>query len=41
VVRLNKAQYEAQRFTEEGIEHTDLYFLDGTVPPDPIVDKFL
>jgi len=24
-----------------GLGHLDLYFLDGTPPPDDIVDKFL
>ena len=41
VVRLNKAQYERQKFVKAGINHLDLYFLDGTPPPDDIVDKFL
>lgn len=41
VVRLNKPQYERQKFIKAGINHLDLYFLDGTPPPDDIVDKFL
>ena len=41
VVRLNKPQYERQKFIKNNIQHLDLYFLDGTPPPDDIVDKFL
>lgn len=41
VVRLNKPQYEKQKFIKGGIKHLDLYFLDGSTPPDEIVDKFL
>ncbi len=41
VVRLNKPQYERQKFVKAGIQHLDLYFLDGTPPPDDVVDKFL
>lgn len=41
VIRLNKDQYDRQRFVKNGIKHLDLYFLDGSAPKDPIVDKFL
>ena len=41
VVRLNKPQYEKQKFIKAGIQHLDLYFLDGTPPPDDVVDEFL
>ncbi len=41
VVRLNKPQYEKQKFVKAGIKHLDLYFLDGSTPPDDIVEKFL
>lgn len=41
VVRLNKKQYDRQRFTKSGIKHVDLYFPDGTCPPNDIVSKFL
>lgn len=41
VVRLNKPQYDKQKFVKAGIKHLDLYFLDGSTPPDDIVDKFL
>ena len=36
VVRLNKAQYDRERFIKKGIKHVDLYFLDGTAPPPKI-----
>jgi cell division cycle 14 len=41
VVRLNKPQYDRQKFVKAGLGHLDLYFLDGTPPPDDVVDKFL
>lgn len=41
VVRLNKAYYEAKRFTMHGIDHNDMYFLDGSNPPDPLLAKFI
>ena len=41
VVRLNKPQYDKKKFTKNGIKHLDLYFLDGSTPPDHIVDQFL
>lgn len=41
VVRLNNPQYDRQRFIKKGINHVDLFFKDGTVPPDDITDKFL
>eukprot|EP00811_Abedinium_folium_P036350 NODE_9066_length_1449_cov_6.192890.p1 GENE.NODE_9066_length_1449_cov_6.192890~~NODE_9066_length_1449_cov_6.192890.p1 ORF type:complete len:225 (+),score=41.33 NODE_9066_length_1449_cov_6.192890:434-1108(+) len=41
VVRLNRKQYEAQRFIEHGIRHVELYFRDGSVPSTEIVNKFL
>ena len=34
VIRLNKKAYEASRFTKNGIKHVDLYFLDGSCPPE-------
>lgn len=37
VVRCNKEMYAAQRFVKKGFEHLDLYFTDGTPPPDDIV----
>jgi len=41
VVRLNKPQYDRQKFIKAGIKHLDLYFLDGSTPPEDIVQKFL
>jgi cell division cycle 14 len=29
VVRLNKPYYDAKKFTSQGIDHMDLYFIDG------------
>ena len=37
VVRLNKKFYDARRFTDHGIDHFDLFFVDGSVPSDMIV----
>uniref|UniRef100_A0A0G4G842 protein-tyrosine-phosphatase n=1 Tax=Chromera velia CCMP2878 TaxID=1169474 RepID=A0A0G4G842_9ALVE len=41
VVRLNKKQYDRERFTKHGIKHVDLYFLDGSCPSREIILKFL
>jgi cell division cycle 14 len=41
VIRLNKKQYDRRRFTENGIKHMDLYFLDGSCPSREIINKFL
>ncbi|XP_067460960.1 dual specificity protein phosphatase CDC14AB-like [Thunnus thynnus] len=41
VVRLNRKLYEGRRFEDVGIEHHDLFFLDGTTPSDLIVRRFL
>eukprot|EP00742_Colponemidia_sp_Colp-10_P000985 GILJ01001067.1.p1 GENE.GILJ01001067.1~~GILJ01001067.1.p1 ORF type:complete len:559 (-),score=93.03 GILJ01001067.1:393-2069(-) len=41
VVRLNKKQYDRRRFTDHGIKHIDLYFLDGSCPSDAIIRRFL
>ena len=41
VIRLNKKSYDASRFINNGIKHLDLYFIDGTAPPEDIVVKFL
>lgn len=34
-------QYERRLFTQAGLEHHDLYFPDGTCPPDSILTEFL
>jgi len=41
VVRLNNKVYHAARFTSAGINHHDLYMVDGSVPADQIVLRFL
>lgn len=41
VVRLNKKYYDETKFTNAGIAHADLYFLDGSVPPHRILARFL
>jgi len=41
VIRLNEAKYDRQYFLNAGIEHNDLFFIDGSCPPDHIVDEFM
>lgn len=41
VIRLNNKVYEAKRFTNVGIKHHDLYYVDGSVPTDAILRRFL
>ncbi|PSN49835.1 Dual specificity protein phosphatase CDC14A [Blattella germanica] len=41
VIRLNKKIYDANRFTEAGFDHLDLFFIDGSTPSDPIMKQFL
>ncbi|XP_014071490.2 dual specificity protein phosphatase CDC14AB isoform X4 [Salmo salar] len=41
VVRLNKKIYDAQRFTDAGFDHYDLFFVDGSTPSDVITRRFL
>ena len=41
VIRLNNKVYAASRFTSAGISHHDLYFVDGSVPTDDILARFL
>jgi cell division cycle 14 len=41
VIRLNKEHYDHTRFTSMGLQFIDLYFLDGSVPPDDILNQFL
>ena len=40
VIRLNEAKYEKDTFVNNDIAHSDLFFIDGSVPPNDIVDKF-
>ena len=41
VVRLNKKYYDEGRFTREGIQHRDLYYLDGSTPTEEVLQTFL
>lgn len=41
VVRLNKKIYPANRFTDAGFSHYDLFFTDGSCPPQHILKRFL
>ncbi|KAI9338105.1 dual specificity protein phosphatase [Zopfochytrium polystomum] len=41
VVRLNNKIYDRKKFVDAGIEHVELYFPDGTTPPDGILKRFL
>jgi cell division cycle 14 len=41
VVRLNKKYYDERRFRGVGIEHHDMYYLDGSNPPEHILQRFL
>lgn len=41
VVRLNDHKYDRKTFLKAGIEHDDLFFIDGSTPPDSIVDDFM
>lgn len=41
VVRLNEAKYDRKRFILNGVAHSDLFFLDGSTPPENIADEFL
>jgi len=34
VIRLNEEKYNKKHFTDNGIEHNDLFFIDGSTPPD-------
>ena len=41
VIRLNKSQYDREKFTKKGIKHLELYFQDGSAPSDEVVRVFL
>ena len=41
VIRLNNKTYEAERFVKHGLSHWELYFLDGSVPSESIVNSFI
>jgi len=40
VIRLNDKLYDSKVFENEGINHNDLFFIDGSTPPDKIVADF-
>eukprot|EP01018_Ginkgo_biloba_P016891 Gb_00815 [translate_table: standard] len=41
VIRLNKRMYDKRNFTDHGLTFYDLYFPDGSCPPERIVQQFL
>ena len=41
VIRLNKKMYDKKRFTDSGIRHYDMYFIDGGTPTEPIIKRFI
>ncbi|KAJ3640191.1 hypothetical protein Zmor_003506 [Zophobas morio] len=41
IIRLNKKAYDSNRFVQEGFDHKDLFFIDGGIPDDRILNKFI
>ena len=41
VIRLNDEKYDRNHFLQAGIDHNDLFFIDGSTPPDNIVERFM
>ena len=41
VIRLNEEKYNKRLFEDNGIKHNDLFFIDGSTPPDHIVTDFM
>ncbi|CAG2183517.1 unnamed protein product, partial [Oppiella nova] len=41
IIRLNKKLYDANRFIDNGFDHRDLFFIDGSTPSDAIMREFL
>lgn len=41
VVRLNKKYYDETKFTSLGLKHLELYYLDGSIPTNTILQTFL
>ena len=41
VVRLNDPKYDKKGFTQKSIDHEDMIFIDGSIPPEHIVDQFV
>jgi cell division cycle 14 len=40
VIRLNEERYDKKHFERAGIAHNDLFFVDGSNPPDKIVKEY-
>jgi cell division cycle 14 len=38
---LNEAKYDRRKFITNGIAHDELFFVDGSNPPEDIVEDFL
>ena len=41
VIRLNEAKYDRRKFLAQGVTHDELFFVDGSNPPEDIVEDFL
>ncbi|KAI8805505.1 dual specificity protein phosphatase [Cladochytrium replicatum] len=41
IVRLNNKLYDRKKFVDAGVNHIEMYFPDGTTPPDGILKRFL
>merc|ERR1719204_846367 len=41
VIRLNNKEYDEDVFIQNGIEHLNLFFEDGSCPPAKIINTFL
>ena len=41
IVRLNNKIYDRTKFLAAGVDHVEMYFPDGTTPPESILLKFL
>ncbi|KAJ3277487.1 Dual specificity protein phosphatase cdc14a, partial [Borealophlyctis nickersoniae] len=41
IIRLNNKIYDRKKFVEAGIDHVEMYFPDGTTPPEGILKRFL
>lgn len=40
VIRLNEDTYPTEGFERNGIEHKDLFFMDGSIPSQSIIETF-
>ena len=41
IIRLNNKLYDRTKFEQAGVDHVEMYFPDGTTPPEGILLKFL